>query len=73
MFILQKVIINMRLWCGHVAYNSRTPNDLQTPLPLPEFFPIANGLYLIATTNKTQLPNEICPVADPITKIQGRQ
>ena len=33
------------------------------------FFPLANGLYLIATTNKTPLRNGNCPVTNLITKM----
>ena len=32
------------------------------------FSPLANGLYLIATTNKTPLHNGNFPITDPITK-----
>ena len=30
---------------------------------------MANGLYLIATTNKTPLRNRNCPITDPITEM----
>ena len=30
---------------------------------------LANGLYLIVTTNKTPLHNGNCPITDPITKM----
>ena len=33
------------------------------------FPPLANGLYLISTTNKTLLRNGNCPVTDPITEM----
>jgi hypothetical protein len=33
------------------------------------FSPLANGLYLIATTNKTPLRSGNCPITDPITKM----
>ena len=46
----------------------QVPSDLQTPLPLPDFLPMANRLQLIAITNKTPLRNVNCPIADTITK-----
>ena len=33
------------------------------------FSPLANGLYFIATTNKTPLRNGNCPVTNPITEM----
>ena len=33
------------------------------------FSPLANGLYLIATTNKTPLCNGNRPITDPITEM----
>ena len=33
------------------------------------FSPLANGVYLIATTNKTPLRNGNCPITDPITEM----
>jgi hypothetical protein len=33
------------------------------------FSPLANGLYLITTTNKTLKRNGNCPITDPITDI----
>ena len=46
------------------------PSDLQTELSLPDFFfPLANGVYLIAIINKTLLHIGNCPIADPIAEI----
>ena len=43
------------------------PSDLQTPLPIPEFFLI--DLYLIATTKKTPLGDENFPITESITNM----
>ena len=45
-------------------------SDLQTPLSLPDFPPLANALSLISTTNKTPLRNGNCPITDPIMKMR---
>ena len=41
------------------------PSGLQSSLPLPDFFSLVNGLYLLATP----LCNGYCPIMDPITEM----
>ena len=48
-------------------------SDLQTPLPLPEFFPISQQVYLIAIINKTPLRNGNCPITNLITEMGVRK
>ena len=52
------------------------PSDLQTPLPLPEFFPIGQLGFIsdqykviILITNKTPLRNGNYHTTDPITEM----
>ena len=53
----------------HCWKTDQALSDLQTPFPLPEFSPLSNGLYLIATTsNETLLRNGNCPIKDFINK-----
>ena len=49
--------------------NFKTPNYLETPLPLPKFFPISQWTLPGGTTNKTLLRNENDSVMDPITEM----
>ena len=71
--------------CGPIMTQFWPNFDFYTPIPPPHplsgqviyklhchyqnFSPLANGLYLIATTNKTPLRNGNCPIMDPITEM----
>ena len=64
--ILAQWGISRKLWLTLIGYtkNDNASSDLQTPLPLLEFFPIGNGLYLIVTTNKIPLRNGNYPITE---------
>jgi hypothetical protein len=47
----------------------QAPSDLQTPLPLPEFFSLVNGVYFIVIIIKTLSCNGHCPNTNLITKM----
>ena len=45
------------------------PSDIQTPLPLLDFPPLANGFYLIIIFDKTPLHNGTYPIMKCITEM----
>ena len=48
--------------------DNRHPQEIYKP-HYQKFSPLANGLYLISTTNKTPLRNGNCAITDPITEM----
>ena len=64
----QWVIIHLQLRTA-LTYKALPPSDLQTLLPLPEFFPNSQRTLPYSNHNKTPLRNGNCPITDPITQM----